>query len=124
MELFIHPMLSLRELSLLKLAIVVFNDPDIKEYIKKHRNDSFVFPSREVVIFMDRNEGRVGQTWIRREFLVDATEIVDLNFSPEFYYSPPRNIKFVSMNERSEILPFRKWEELVEKKIKLVLITE
>ncbi|GFY60995.1 uncharacterized protein TNIN_234531 [Trichonephila inaurata madagascariensis] len=122
MDSFIHPVLSLQELCLLKLATIICDDPDMKNFVQKHGNDSFVFPSKEALMFMDRNEERVGDTWRRKEILVDATEIVDLKDRLQYFSTSPRNMKLVSINERSDILPFRKWEELVDDKFSLFLL--
>ncbi|GFS37869.1 uncharacterized protein TNIN_52271 [Trichonephila inaurata madagascariensis] len=73
-------------------------------------------------MFMDRNGERVGQSWRRKEFLADGPEIESLKFASQFHKPNPMNAKFVSTEERSGILPFRKWEELVEQKLSLFLL--
>ncbi|GFY46186.1 uncharacterized protein TNIN_160011 [Trichonephila inaurata madagascariensis] len=101
---------------------MICDDPDIKNFVHKHGNDSFVFPSKEALMFMDRNEGRVGDTWMRKEVSVEGTVIVKEKGNPECERHWQRNMKCSYENERSDILPFRKWEELVDDKFTLYLI--
>ncbi|GFR31554.1 uncharacterized protein TNCT_258391 [Trichonephila clavata] len=118
MALSIYPMLSLRELSMVKTAIIVYNDPVIQDFIRDHGNESFVFPSKEALMFLNATEDRVGQTWKRKEFLLDGIDIQDYKRMSLNFDASRANETFVSGNERRDVLlPFKKWEELVAKKV-------
>ncbi|GFS33687.1 hypothetical protein TNIN_340691 [Trichonephila inaurata madagascariensis] len=64
---FTTPMLSLRQLALLKVATLVCDDTKIKNFLRKHGSVSFVFSKKEALIFMDLTEAGDEQGWIRED---------------------------------------------------------
>ncbi|GFS79549.1 uncharacterized protein NPIL_211751 [Nephila pilipes] len=100
--------ISLRQRALLKLAITVCNDPDIQDFVKEHGSVSFIFPSKETEVFMDGEARLVESTWKLEEYLSkDVIQVMRDN-------APPKIMMI------TDTLPFRKWEELVNKKISLL----
>ncbi|GFT70968.1 uncharacterized protein NPIL_580381 [Nephila pilipes] len=120
------PVISLRQMAMGKIAIAVCNDPDIKNFVREHGSVSFVFPSKETQMYLEK-EGRLfeqtceldlQQTWAWKNVLMDA------NFPPAIEYLMPELDVFLDQREMGEgILPFQRWEELVEKKISSFLLT-
>ncbi|GFV49120.1 uncharacterized protein TNCV_236541 [Trichonephila clavipes] len=112
MDLFDHPrVLSLRQMAMTKLAITVCHDPEILNFMKTNGCASFVFPSKEAHLYLEV-ESPNEETWISGDCL---TRNVSNPYIPggQGYVAA----KHVECIKRSNILPFARWEELVEKKI-------
>ncbi|GFT99156.1 uncharacterized protein NPIL_680001, partial [Nephila pilipes] len=119
------PVIPLRQMAMGKIAIAVCNDPDIKNLVRERGSVSFVFPSKETQAYLEK-EGRLfeqtceldlRQTWAWKNVLMDA------NFPPAIEYLTPESDVLLDQREMGEgILPFQRWEELVEKKISSFLL--
>ncbi|GFQ91291.1 uncharacterized protein TNCT_307442 [Trichonephila clavata] len=67
---------------------------------------------------MDETEAGAKQEWLRKEFMLDGTHIRSIKHSSLYLNPLNAEQKFFSTNVRqAEILPFSKWENLVEEKL-------
>ncbi|GFY73357.1 uncharacterized protein TNIN_398841 [Trichonephila inaurata madagascariensis] len=115
---FTIPMLSLRQLALLKVATLVCDDTKIKNFLREHGSVSFVFPRKEGLVFMDVTEAVNKQGWIPQQYVLDCTPIKGLKDLSHFLHPYNADPKFASTNARNpNLLPFCKWEDLVEEKL-------
>ncbi|GFV24200.1 uncharacterized protein TNCV_2632041 [Trichonephila clavipes] len=74
---------------------------------------------------MDETEAGAEQVWICKKFLLDGTHITNIKSLSCFLQSLNANQKFDSENVRNaDILPFCKWEDLVEKKLLAFLVPQ
>ncbi|GFT63241.1 uncharacterized protein NPIL_464011 [Nephila pilipes] len=113
------PVLSLRQLAMVKLAVAVCNDPDMQNFLKEYGSESFVFPSRETQIYVEKAKmefeetGKLGpdETWAWRSFLIHVNfpRTLDITFKTKKIFN--------ECDMKKGTLPFERWEELVEKKI-------
>ncbi|GFU42700.1 uncharacterized protein NPIL_646751 [Nephila pilipes] len=113
------PVLSLRHMAMLKIAIHVCNDPDIQKFLKKNGVEPSIFPSRESQIFLEK-VGREMEptstldregTWAWKSVLSNVKYLRHLNFT----YVKNQTSRVCDMKKGT--LPFKSWEDLVEKKI-------
>ncbi|GFR12561.1 uncharacterized protein TNCT_67301 [Trichonephila clavata] len=107
MDVFNHfNVLSLRQMAMTKLAITVGRDPEIMDFVKTNGCASFIFPSRETHLYLDA-KSQMEERWISKDFLISYTV-------SNMYMPPGEPYDFVT---RKNILPFARWEELVEERI-------
>ncbi|GFS44148.1 uncharacterized protein TNIN_363141 [Trichonephila inaurata madagascariensis] len=105
-----HPVLSLRQMSMAKLAIAVCRDPEILDFVKDYGCVSFVFPSKEAHLYLGVKSLKE-EAWIWKDILIQS-----------FFSSLYRHLDFedhvpsVGLGEKN-FLPFSRWEELVEERI-------
>ncbi|GFS63925.1 uncharacterized protein TNIN_13641 [Trichonephila inaurata madagascariensis] len=100
MDYFKHPyLLSLRQLAMRKVAITVYLDPEILDFVKDNGSTSFVFPSEAYKCLGVKNP--MNETRKTR-YLKEVIHKFNL----------PQKRK-----RKSSILPFVRWEELVKEKI-------
>ncbi|GFT62519.1 uncharacterized protein NPIL_339501 [Nephila pilipes] len=118
------PIIPLRQMAMGKIAIAVCNDPEIQDFVKEHGSVSFVFPSKETHVYLEK-VGRQfeqtceldpQQTWAWKNVLLDGNfwNVIDNMNEGE-------NL-FDSWKMTEGILPFQRWEELVDKKISSFLL--
>ncbi|GFX32582.1 uncharacterized protein TNCV_3704561 [Trichonephila clavipes] len=107
------PVLSLRQMSMAKLAITVCRDPEIVDLVKDYGCASFVFPSEESHLYLGVKSLKE-EIWIWKNFLLQS-------------YSSSLYLRRVLLDLETHVLglgpcgknvlPFARWEELVEKRI-------
>ncbi|GFT67958.1 uncharacterized protein NPIL_18371 [Nephila pilipes] len=113
------PMLSLRHMAMLKIAIHVCNDPDIQKFLEKNGVESSIFPSKESQIFLEKVGRKMEKTsiqdlegiWAWKSVLRDIKYVRNLKFN----FVKNKTSRVCDM--RMGILPFKSWEGLVLKKI-------
>ncbi|GFQ70732.1 uncharacterized protein TNCT_369501 [Trichonephila clavata] len=104
------PVLPLRQMALTKVAINVCLDPEILDFVKINGCASFVFPSKETHLYLGVKSPKE-ETWIWKDFLKECVS----DFCALFKL---RNVpECADCVTRKNILPFARWEELVEEKI-------
>ncbi|GFQ96074.1 uncharacterized protein TNCT_695471 [Trichonephila clavata] len=104
------PVLSLRQMSMAKLAETVCHDPEILDFVKYYGCVSFVFPSKETHLYLGVKSPKK-EIWIWNHSLIQfylSNLYVrnELNFEADFW-----NIR------RQNTLPFARWEKLVKERI-------
>ncbi|GFU25903.1 uncharacterized protein NPIL_413431 [Nephila pilipes] len=118
------PLLSLQQMAMVKLAVPVCNDPEVQDLVIRSGSLSFVFPSKETEIFMNRSreqfEGscaNVFKPWTWNDFLINGSSKHSYRYCPEL---KKRRVTLGKL--RKGTLPFGEWEELVEKKMSSFMV--
>ncbi|GFT25438.1 uncharacterized protein NPIL_519701 [Nephila pilipes] len=115
------PALSLREMAMLKIAVAVCNDPEVRHLVKEYGSSAFAFPCRETHLFLSKEpasyEGKAHALRIdecRAEALMRTCASVDLivHIEPKDEYTGEPLI---------DLLPSQKWEKLVVSKLFSIL---
>ncbi|GFS61579.1 uncharacterized protein TNCV_4312581 [Trichonephila clavipes] len=112
MALSIYPLLNLRQLAVLKLAVNVCDDPEVKDFLKENGIVSVVFPSKEVTSYMHGGEKEAEKIWVGKDLIIDGFVLDAMKRQLRLYRQ-----FFYGVKSRGDTLPFRRWEELIEKKI-------
>ncbi|GFT74431.1 uncharacterized protein NPIL_283161 [Nephila pilipes] len=113
------PVLSLRHMAMLKIAIHVCNDPDIQKFLKKNGGEPSVFPSNESQVFLEKVGREMEQTSIldREGTWAWKSVLRDVNFPRNLDFTFTKDKTFRVCDMKKGTLPFKSWEDLVEKKI-------
>ncbi|GFT74422.1 uncharacterized protein NPIL_283131 [Nephila pilipes] len=111
------PVISLRHMAMMKIAILVCNDPDIQKFLKINGGEPSVFPSKETQIYLEKVARQTELTSVLdlEETCAWKSIFLDVNCPRPLAFAAPKDRAFTDM--RKGILPFKKWEELVERKI-------
>ncbi|GFY59202.1 uncharacterized protein TNIN_313581 [Trichonephila inaurata madagascariensis] len=105
--------LSLRQMAMTKLAITVSRDQKILDFVKDYGYASFVFPSKEIHLYLGV-KSPVEETWMWKDYMIEK-------LPSKFDYL--RHMRRISASEPDDcvtgknVLPFSRWEELVEERI-------
>ncbi|GFS34949.1 uncharacterized protein NPIL_278131, partial [Nephila pilipes] len=110
------PVLSLRQMAMIKVAIHVCNDPDIQDFVKENGSFSFVFPSDGIQVFLNGAELKSIQTWAWENFFTDST------FLPQVQTYIPNYDEMSPFDMTTSFPPFKTWTDLVEKKMSSFLL--
>ncbi|GFU05300.1 uncharacterized protein NPIL_6201 [Nephila pilipes] len=110
------PVLSLRQMAMIKVAIHVCNDPDIQDFVKQNGSFSFVFPSDTTQIFLYGAKLKSIQTWAWENFFTDSA------ICPQFQTYIPNYDEMSQWDMATSFPPFKTWTELVEKKVSSFLL--
>ncbi|GFS61512.1 uncharacterized protein TNCV_4312241 [Trichonephila clavipes] len=111
--------LSLRQMAMTKVAINVCLDPEILDLVKDYGCASFVFPSKVAHLYLNA-ESPVEETWMWKDFMVEKV-------LSKFSNLPGRRRSATQPDDwvtRKNILPFARWEELVEERISSFLLPQ
>ncbi|GFY06943.1 uncharacterized protein TNCV_4090451 [Trichonephila clavipes] len=95
-----------------KLAINLCRDPEILDFVKDNGCVSFVFPSKETHLYRGVKSPKE-EIWTWKDILMQS-------FFSSFYVRHELDLEDYVTNvspERRNVLPFARWEELVEEKI-------
>ncbi|GFS79545.1 uncharacterized protein NPIL_211741 [Nephila pilipes] len=119
------PVLSLRQMAMLKIAIRVCNDNEIQDFVKENGSLSFVFPSKETQVYLEKagilleqtSKWYPDDTWAWRDFLKDTKFDDMLSYTMNKELEDSGGLKMTK-----GILPFKGWEALVEKKLSVFLL--
>ncbi|GFY61529.1 hypothetical protein TNIN_70132 [Trichonephila inaurata madagascariensis] len=98
--------LSLQQMCLSKIAVSVFNDPDIKHFRSTHCIHSYIWSSEEIEAFLGNEPGA----------LFNYARVYDITFNA----SSPVTIQckhFFTGNGKDHSLPKKQWVNLVGQKI-------
>ncbi|GFX32563.1 uncharacterized protein TNCV_3704371 [Trichonephila clavipes] len=98
-------------MSVTKSAITVCLDPEILDFVKINGCASFVFPSKETHLYLGVKSPKE-EPWIWKDFLTDSVF--------KQYALPTQGNGVTESSDcvtRKNILPFARWEELVEERI-------
>ncbi|GFS61420.1 uncharacterized protein TNCV_4311601 [Trichonephila clavipes] len=96
-----------------KLAINLCRDPEILDFVKDNGCVSFVFPSKETHLYRGVKSPKE-EIWTWKDILMQSF------FSSFYVRHEPLDLEDYVTNvspERRNVLPFARWEELVEEKI-------
>ncbi|GFU15421.1 uncharacterized protein NPIL_611171 [Nephila pilipes] len=110
------PVLSLRQMAMIKVAIHVCNDPDIQDFVKENGSFSFVFPSDTTQIFLNGAKLKSIQTWAWENCFTEASSNSWIESQVPNYDRLPH------WDMRTSFPPFKTWTELVEKKVSSFLL--
>ncbi|GFT74383.1 uncharacterized protein NPIL_282981 [Nephila pilipes] len=110
------PVLSLRQMAMIKVAIHVCNDPDIQNFVKENGSFSFVFPSDRTQIFLNREKFQSIQTWAWEYCFTDSP------FCPRIQTHKPNYDGMSQWDMTTSFPPFKTWTDLVEKKMSSFLL--
>ncbi|GFS42301.1 uncharacterized protein TNIN_465731 [Trichonephila inaurata madagascariensis] len=102
-----------------KVAINVGLDPEIVDFVKDYGCASFVFPSKVAHSYLEL-KNPVEETWMWKDFMVEKM-MSKLSNLPGRRRSAHEPDDWVT---RENILPFARWEELVEKRISSFLLPQ
>ncbi|GFY39513.1 uncharacterized protein TNIN_315381 [Trichonephila inaurata madagascariensis] len=108
----IYPLLSLQQTALVKSAVTVCNDPEVKDFVKENGIMSVVFPSKETLLFLREAEKEIERTYIRKEVVMNGVIMSEIK-----KLSRPDKERVFESEVISDVLPFRRWEELIERKL-------
>ncbi|GFQ72970.1 uncharacterized protein TNCT_200681 [Trichonephila clavata] len=114
-----HNVLSLRQMAMTNLAITVCRDPEILDFVKGNGCSSFVFPSKETHLYLEV-KSPVTEIWVWKDFLME--EIVT-----NLYVTHERRNEANEPDDcvtRKNVLPFVRWEGLVEERISSFLLPQ
>ncbi|GFY70325.1 uncharacterized protein TNIN_282911 [Trichonephila inaurata madagascariensis] len=103
--------LSLRQMAMAKVAITVCRDPEILDFVKNNGCASFVFPSKETHLYLDV-ESPVEETWMWKDIILEKMSKFSYLLRNERSATKPDDYV-----RKENILPFARWEELVEERI-------
>ncbi|GFS61551.1 retrovirus-related Pol polyprotein from transposon opus [Trichonephila clavipes] len=102
--------LSLRQMSMTKLATTVCRDPKILHFMKINGCASFVFPSKNAHLYLEVKNARK-DTWMWKSL------VRDVNFTPVDHHLRRDEPDEPDWQIKRNVLPFARWEELVKKRI-------
>ncbi|GFS31001.1 uncharacterized protein TNIN_443922 [Trichonephila inaurata madagascariensis] len=114
------PVLSLRQLALVKIAVAICNDKDIRDVVHEYGNASFAFLSKETHMFLRKppfpmseevNQLRINECQVKP--LMRSKQPVD----EAAVFIQPESSTSVRLRVPMDVLPTKKWEDLVESKI-------
>ncbi|GFS28997.1 uncharacterized protein TNIN_398551 [Trichonephila inaurata madagascariensis] len=112
---------TLQQMSLVVIAVKICNDLDIKDLMKKYGPVSFVIPSREMLIFLNKKPPESSSRKMYRLYIAEKKYIL---FADTSTYWASRNFStlfdgfyFNFYGFAASELPSMKWEELVSRKI-------
>ncbi|GFT43675.1 uncharacterized protein NPIL_125251 [Nephila pilipes] len=103
------PVKSLRQMTMLKIAIAVCSDPDLKAFMKENGRVSFFFQSKENEGQLNDETGQAEQTWTLEDYFLegDSTHSIGIRKADVI----------PAWETREDSQPLGKWEEVVERKI-------
>ncbi|GFR01146.1 uncharacterized protein TNCT_238131 [Trichonephila clavata] len=109
MEFFDKPNVpSLRQMAMTRVAITVCRDPEIMDFVKINGCSSFIFPSKVIHKYLNvKNPAK--ETWKWKDLTM------------KIYFPAERSVPgiepgFIDWEVKKNILPFARWEKLVEEK--------
>ncbi|GFY39511.1 uncharacterized protein TNIN_315361 [Trichonephila inaurata madagascariensis] len=105
-----RPVLSLRQMSMTKLATLVCRDPKILNFMKINGCASYVFPSKNTHLYLGVKNPRK-DVWMWKSL------VRDVNLTPYDERSRRDAPDELNWQIKRNILPFARWEELVNKRI-------
>ncbi|GFT27757.1 hypothetical protein NPIL_239811 [Nephila pilipes] len=110
---------SLRQRSLVVIAIWICNDPEVKDFMKKYGPVACVFPSKLIRMLLNKTPSKGSYSFglfmneSKSEFFASNPSSVRIkDFSP---YFEDLNLNKYGFSE--DFLPWVEWEELIERKI-------
>ncbi|GFU54948.1 uncharacterized protein NPIL_433951 [Nephila pilipes] len=110
------PVLSLRQMAMMNIAIYVCNDPDIQDFVKENGSFSFIFPSERTQQFLDLAKGQATQIWAWKSVFLDGKSTHPIiNFTANWD-------RMSQWDMMASFPPFKTWKELVEKKMSSFLL--
>ncbi|GFT74428.1 uncharacterized protein NPIL_283151 [Nephila pilipes] len=113
------PVLSLRQTVMMKIAILVCNDPDIQKFLRGNGGEASVFPNKETQIYLEKAGSEMEQTTIlnREETWAWRNIYLEVNYPSPIDFAYIGDKIFIEPRIKTGTLPFERWEELVERKI-------
>ncbi|GFS61613.1 uncharacterized protein TNCV_4312761 [Trichonephila clavipes] len=100
------PVESLRQITLAKFAIQLCNSAEIRDFVKENGCESFIFPSKETHTYLNVSS-QVDEAWASKDFLIQEIH-------PKSYIIRNRTGRSDAFFARNDMLPFARWEKLVE----------
>lgn len=103
--------ISLQQMCLSKVAVAVFNDPEVKNFVDIHGVHCCIWPSEEIEIFL----GTTSDSSFQQANTLAVSKLNQRNGVTEFRVSEGK-VPLISDGEVS-VLPNKQWEILVENRI-------